>query len=145
MQMQFNPDKCEVIRITNRRGRRIDIDYTIHGTVLREVSSAKYLGVTIDSKLTWNAHIANVIKKANNQYPAIIKETVNLLQDIRQTLSRVCLMCVGSSYYQEHLCSRDDPATCRPLCNWGRQTHLQCFRPNNDPRMALTVSLSCNE
>ena len=34
---------------------RIDSDYTIHGTVLREVGSAKYLGITIDSKLTsWN-------------------------------------------------------------------------------------------
>ena len=79
--MQFNPDKCEVIRITNRRGRRIVSD----GTVLREVSNAKCLGVTIDSKLTWNAHVANVSKKANNtraflqrninRCPANIKET----------------------------------------------------------------------
>ena len=83
--MQFKPDKCVVMRITNRRGRRIDSDYTIHGTVLREISSAKYLGVNIDSKLTWNAHIANVTKKANNilaflqrninTCPANIKET----------------------------------------------------------------------
>ena len=79
--MQFNPDKCEVIRITNRRGRRIVSD----GSVLREVSNAKCLGVTIDSKLTWNAHVANVSKKANNtraflhrninRCPANIKET----------------------------------------------------------------------
>ena len=58
--MQFNPDKCEVIRITNKSGRRIDSDYTIHATVPREVSSAKYLGVTIDSKLTSNTHISNL-------------------------------------------------------------------------------------
>ena len=74
--IQFNPDKCEVIRITNRRGRRIDSDYTIHGTVLREVSSAKYLGVTIDSKLTWNAHVANVTKKANNTR-AFLQRNIN--------------------------------------------------------------------
>ena len=100
--MQFNPDKCEVIRITNRRGRRIDSDYTIHGTVLREVSSAKYLGVTIDSKLTWNAHVANVTKKANNtqaflqrninRCPANIKETC--YKTFVKALSRACLLCV---------------------------------------------------
>ena len=52
---------------------------------------------------------------------------------------------MGSTYCQEHLCSRDGPATCRPLCNWGIQTHLQCFRPNQNPRMALTGSPSRNE
>ena len=74
--MQLNPDKCEVIRSTNRRGRRIDSDYTIHGTVLREVSSGKYLGVTIDSKLTLNPHVANVTKKANNTR-AFLQRNIN--------------------------------------------------------------------
>ena len=31
-----------------------------------EVTDAKYLGVTIDRKLTWNDHIDNLTKKANN-------------------------------------------------------------------------------
>ena len=49
-----------------REGRRIDSDYTIHGTILMEVSCAKDPAVSLDSMLTWNAHIANVTKKANN-------------------------------------------------------------------------------
>jgi hypothetical protein len=31
--MSFNPDKCEVIRITNKK-KIIDAKYTIHGQVL---------------------------------------------------------------------------------------------------------------
>lgn len=64
--MEFNPDKCEVIRITNRRKKRIVSDYSIHGQQLKEVNGAKYLGVTIDRTLTWSEHISNVTKKANN-------------------------------------------------------------------------------
>jgi hypothetical protein len=40
--MSFNPDKCEVIRITNKK-KIIDAKYTIHGQVLHETNRAKYL------------------------------------------------------------------------------------------------------
>ncbi|KAI0221088.1 hypothetical protein LSAT2_027493 [Lamellibrachia satsuma] len=64
--MEFNPDKCEIIRITNRRKKKVVSCYSIHGKALKEVTGAKYLGVTIDRKLTWNDHIDNITKKANN-------------------------------------------------------------------------------
>ena len=63
--MSFNPDKCEVIRITNKR-RIINSQYTIHGQQLQETNQAKYLGVTIDNKLTWGPHINAMTKKAKN-------------------------------------------------------------------------------
>ena len=64
--MEFNPDKCEVIRFTNRRESKIATYYSIHDQKLKEVKCAKYLGVTIDRTLSWDAHINNVTKKANN-------------------------------------------------------------------------------
>ena len=64
--MSFNPDKCEVLRITNKRLHIINTTYTIHGQPLSIVDSAKYLGVTISSKLTWKEHITTKIKKANS-------------------------------------------------------------------------------
>ena len=44
--MEFNPDKCEIIRITNRRKKKVVSCYSIHGKALEEVTGAKYLGVT---------------------------------------------------------------------------------------------------
>ena len=63
-QMLFNPDKCEHIRITYQR-KIIQTSYTIHGQQLKENYQAKYLGVTIDSKLSWNSHVDLVTKRAN--------------------------------------------------------------------------------
>ena len=41
-------------------------EYTIHGQTLQSASSAKYLGLTIDTKLTWKHHMDRVTKKANS-------------------------------------------------------------------------------
>ena len=65
--MSFNPVKCELIKITNRQSR-IFFPYTIQNTLIREVTQAKYLGVTFNSKLTWSDHIFNITNKANSVY-----------------------------------------------------------------------------
>ena len=61
--MQFNADKCKVIRITNKLSPLIH-DYHIHGTKLQTVKDAKYLGLTINSDLSWNKHVDITAKKA---------------------------------------------------------------------------------
>jgi myo-inositol-hexaphosphate 3-phosphohydrolase len=50
-QMSFNPDKCEVLRITNKRNK-IMANYYIHGQQLQIVDNAKYLGLTISKNLS---------------------------------------------------------------------------------------------
>ena len=64
-QMSFNPIKCEVIRICKRRNQ-ITGSYTIHGQQLATVKSGKYLGVILTDNLSWNAHVDQATKKANN-------------------------------------------------------------------------------
>ena len=63
-QMQFHPDKCQVLRITNKR-KPIIFNYTLHDHILATVTQAKYLGVTITNDLNWKQHVENIIKSAN--------------------------------------------------------------------------------
>ena len=63
--MSFNPDKCEVLRITNKCNK-IMANYYIHDQQLQIVDNAKYLGLTISKNLSWNNHVNNITKKANS-------------------------------------------------------------------------------
>ena len=56
--MVFNPDGCNHIQITNKRNV-MKTSFNIHGQTLIETSKAKYLVVTIDSKLPWNYDVPN--------------------------------------------------------------------------------------
>ncbi|CAC5391576.1 unnamed protein product [Mytilus coruscus] len=63
--MEFHPNKCQVIHITNKR-KPIRQPYNIHGHILEEVESAKYLGANIHHKLNWSTHTDQIMRKANN-------------------------------------------------------------------------------
>ena len=63
--MRFQPVKCNMMQLTNKRSSKIQANYTLEGTVLENVESIKYLGVTITNDLKWNTHISNVCTKAN--------------------------------------------------------------------------------
>jgi len=65
--MYLSPTKCEFLRITNNKNS-IDFIYSIQNTQITEVQQAKYLGVTLNSKLTWSDHIQIITKKANSSY-----------------------------------------------------------------------------
>ena len=69
---------------TNKK--RSETSYSLEGTVLKNVNSIKYPGVTIIYDLIWNTHVSNMYTKANRtldflsqnlyQYPQDIKEAV---------------------------------------------------------------------
>ncbi|XP_072048265.1 uncharacterized protein [Amphiura filiformis] len=63
--MDFNPSKCEVITISNKRNC-ISFPYTIHNETLKKTDCAKYLGVNITSNLSWSTHVDKICKKANS-------------------------------------------------------------------------------
>ena len=81
--MEFHPGKCQVIKVTNKKNI-IKGKYTIHGELLESVDSAKYLGVTIHRKLTWNTHITNTVNKANKTLAFIRRNTHQCPKTIKE-------------------------------------------------------------
>ena len=63
--MAFNPDKCEVIRITKKK-KPILHDYKLHGLTPQSAKNAKYLGVNISDDLSWTKHINQLTTKGTN-------------------------------------------------------------------------------
>jgi hypothetical protein len=64
--MEFHPDKCNVLRISKKRSH-VNFPYTLHNRVLAESDNAKYLGVTVNSKMNWNIHIDQLTAKSNKR------------------------------------------------------------------------------
>ena len=52
--MRFQPVKCKMMQLTNKRINKIEVSYIMEGTVLEKVDSIKYLGVTITNDIKWN-------------------------------------------------------------------------------------------
>ena len=62
--MEFHPDKCKLLRITNKI-KIIEGDYYMHNIKLDQVNEAKYLGIILHKKLSWNPHVNTICSKAN--------------------------------------------------------------------------------
>ena len=64
--MRFQPVKCNMMQLTNKRSSKIQANYTLlEVIVLENVESIKYLCVTITNDLKWNNYISNVCTIAN--------------------------------------------------------------------------------
>ena len=78
-QLLFNYEKCEYLRITNKISPTIST-YYMGVNIIKEVSSVKYLGVTINSKLNWSEHILQGLPAKLAQFWAFSKETLKNVQ-----------------------------------------------------------------
>ena len=83
-QMEFHPQKCTVIHVTNRRNT-INHQYTLHGHTLEAVNSSKYLGVTINNHLKWDDHIGNVRSKASKTLGFLQRNLKGCKQSVKAT------------------------------------------------------------
>lgn len=82
--MEFNPDKCEVIRVA-RKKNPIIYPYKLHNIELKTTENAKYLGITISQDLSWKSHIENVSCKASNTLKFVKRNIRTNNQKIKET------------------------------------------------------------
>ena len=81
--MEFNPSKCQVIRVTASR-TPLQTQYILHGQVLEVVSSARYLGVDISSNLNWNTHVDRITANASRSLGFIRRNVKTKSPQIRE-------------------------------------------------------------
>ena len=103
--MEFHPDKCQVIQITNKTKHRLNQTYNIHNTPLQFTNAAKYLGITIDNKLNFNTHISAITRKANSTLSFISRNFNKCPQKTKEHCVRALvhpLLNYGSSIWDPH-------------------------------------------
>lgn len=83
--MMLNTDKCVYMQLT-RKERPLKHAYKIESDSLKEVTSYKYLGLTITNTLSWNLHIENICSAA-------LRKLGFLRHKLRNSPSKVKLMC----------------------------------------------------
>ena len=82
--MEFHPGKCQLLQITNKIRPSI-FNYKIHNQIISKTDAAKYLGVIIDSKLSWKQQITDTVKKCNKTMSFIMRNLKNCPHNIKAT------------------------------------------------------------
>lgn len=62
--LTVNPGKTVLVPFTRKRVQGMFNDISFFGTILEVSTEVKYLGVILDSKLTWKPHLDSRVKKA---------------------------------------------------------------------------------
>ena len=63
--MAFHPEKCSATRVSRSRNP-ISSNYSLKGHTLEMEDSTSYLGVELQSNMSWNKHMDQTVKKANS-------------------------------------------------------------------------------
>ena len=81
--MVSHTSTCQVISITNKVTPIIG-KYQIHDHILKQVHCAKYCGIYIDSKLTFNTHVDAIVMKANSTRAFLARNIHRCCRKVKQ-------------------------------------------------------------
>jgi hypothetical protein len=66
--LKISPHKTAIVPFTNRRNVEGLGPLIPHGKELKMLGEVKYLGVILDSKLSWNQHLQKILRKAETTF-----------------------------------------------------------------------------
>jgi len=69
--MKVNESKSEVVIFG--KNQPVDADIYIGDVIVKSTATMKVLGITFDSKLTWEPHVTNLVKKCNAKLTVLRK------------------------------------------------------------------------
>ena len=90
--MKANPDKFYFIVLKKIADARVTSDIELETSTIPEQTSVKLLGLTIDSHLTFNDHIADLCKKAGRQLNVLRRLSSKLDESIRMNIYRAFIV-----------------------------------------------------
>ena len=88
--MQFHPQKCNSLSISKSR-TLFKHNYTLKGHILESVETAKYLGITLSTTMSWEPHINNITTKAN-KILGFLKRNLQVKQEDTKSLAYKALV-----------------------------------------------------
>lgn len=109
--LNLNPTKCKSFRMTLKK-LPIQSIYFVGNTALEHVDTIRDLGVILDQKLTFGAHIDNTVKKANRALGLLIRSfqkskargyfnpssiRVSYFAHVRSVLEYCCVIWAGAA------------------------------------------------
>ena len=108
-QMKFNVSKCFAMRVTHKK-KPLLTSYKMNDSVLQTVPNHTYLGVDINSKLSWADHINGITSKANrvlgllrrNLYSCSPKVKEAAYKSLVRPRLEYCAS-IWDPYHQEHI------------------------------------------
>ena len=103
--MRFQPVKCNMMQVTRKKTNKIQASYTLEGTILENVDSIKYLGVTITYDLRWNKHVCNNCTKANRTLGFLRQTLFSCPQEVKEAAYKGMVRQIldyGSSVWDPH-------------------------------------------
>ena len=63
--LSMNYDKTHLLQFMTKKLNEVKIKIVVSNSIITNINSTKFLGLTIDNTLSWKEHIANVTSKLN--------------------------------------------------------------------------------
>ena len=94
--LSLQPAKCCSMLVSRRRSPRSPPSFLVQGTPLSHVSFVKYLGILINSDLSWSPHVAKLCSK--------VRKLVGLLyRQFYKHADSATLLTLYKSFIRPHL------------------------------------------